>query len=74
MCKINGWKRLRAAQKPCNSFFAPISLHCSDTQHRHEMNKYVVDLLVAMLETSHCIIPLTKPRPKRGVKDIPGWK
>ena len=51
-------------------------VHCSDPQHRQERDSHVLDLLVAMIESSHCAIPLTKPgqNKEKRVKNIPGWK
>ena len=39
-----------------------------------ERDSHMMEILVAIIETSHCTIPMTKPGPKQKVKDIPGWK
>ena len=51
-------------------------VNCSDPQHRQDRDSHVLDLLVAMIESSHGAIPLTKPfqDSQKKVKNIPGWK
>ena len=51
------------------------NVHCSDPVHKLERDGHVLDLLTAMIESSHKTIPLTKPRKSlKGRKNIPGWK
>ena len=58
----------------------PESLYCCDvtcqcTDHSDDRDKYVLDIMCAVMEASHECIPLSsKPSSSGGRKSLPGWR
>ena len=57
------------------------NVHCQDYSHTEQRDSYVMNLLTAIIESSHAALPMTgKPRKNNPDKDcpvnqaIPGWK
>ena len=52
-------------------------LHCSDTSHSNDRDNYVVDILTAVIETTHSTLPSyggCQVDDRRPGLNIPGWK
>ena len=71
-------------EQKLNEFDVPKSIKCSDAsclseEHTNERDGHVLDILCALIETSHECIPLSsraKPakKSKNGNQTLPGWK